>query len=346
MAGDALRTPLAHLRPARDPSPASFVAWTGSDAGEVRVDVGDGAAGRTASRTVVDPDVETRPPAHPDVSGLSVRPPGDGPHPGVLLLHGSSGALPGKYARALATHGYAVLAPQYFGAPGLPASLDGVPLSSVDRALSGLAGRPDVRDGRVGVVGLSRGVEAALLTAAARDGPTAVVGYAGSGLVATGLDADGRPTGRAAWTRDGDPVVPADALRRSRRAVSTASAACDSLGCAVDRLRDDDRVPPAAVPVERVEGPVALFSGARDALWDAGLRSAYAARRLAARDHGHDFCHVSYGRAGHVFHVPYADYSTLAGPRLGGSPAANATAAADSWVRALDYLGVPAGAGE
>jgi hypothetical protein len=157
--------------------------------------------------------------------------------------------------------------------------------------------------------------------------------------VAPGIGTDGRQRGaEAAWTRDGDPVASATAMRSVWTALRSARVACDATDCVLERLRSADGVDAVAVPVEAVAGPVALFTGGRDALWAAGPRSAYAVDRLARHDYPHPYCHVVYPAAGHVFATPYGDYSGATGPRLGGSPAANAAAAADAWVRTLDYL--------
>jgi dienelactone hydrolase len=51
--------------------------------------------------------------------GAWFLPPGDGPHPAVIVLGGSEGGLPVRSAAPLlASHGYATLALAYFGLPG------------------------------------------------------------------------------------------------------------------------------------------------------------------------------------------------------------------------------------
>ncbi|ODR80642.1 hypothetical protein BG842_03765 [Haladaptatus sp. W1] len=87
----------------------------------------------------------------------------------------------------LATHGYATLALQYFDAPGLPESLERIPLGYFDTAIRWLTSRPTVHDTGIGLLGISRGVEAALLTATGYDGPVAVIGYSGGGVVRHGV---------------------------------------------------------------------------------------------------------------------------------------------------------------
>ncbi|ODR81861.1 hypothetical protein BG842_25675 [Haladaptatus sp. W1] len=121
----------------------------------------------------------------------------------------------------LATHGYATLALQYFDAPGLPESLERIPLGYFDTAIRWLTSRPTVHDTGIGLLGISRGVEAALLTATGYDGPVAVIGYSGGGVVRHGV-AGVPPTryiDQPAWTRNGSPVANPDAIRATFDAI-------------------------------------------------------------------------------------------------------------------------------
>lgn len=97
----------------------------------------------------------------------------------------------------------------------------------------------------------------------------------------------------------------------------------------------------ASVPVEDVDGPVLLVRGRDDALWPSVVYSEVANWRLDHHDHNHPHEHVVYEDAGPVFPLPYLAYDgRLSRERYGGTPAGNARAAADAWVRTLDYLEV------
>lgn len=105
----------------------------------------------------------TRPIREDGLAGLLHTPAGPGPHPGVLLLGGSEGGVPDNgVAGLLASRGFAKLALAYFGADGLPGELVRIPLEYFGHAITWLSARPDVADGRVGVIGASRGGELAL----------------------------------------------------------------------------------------------------------------------------------------------------------------------------------------
>lgn len=334
------RMPLQPLRPVDDGTPNAFV---GNDRGgdlvaehEVTVEAsggGDVVASGACLRVNVAPDIEERRVPADDLVGRIALPDSDGPLPGVVVLHGSAANDLYAWSRRLATHGYAVLTLKYFDAYGLPETLDAIPLEYFDRAVEWFGARSAVDGDRIGFVGISRGVEAALLTAVNYDGSTAVVGYGGSGIASFGIDRLGGspeeglvdPAGwEAAWTRDGEPVATAEEVEYAIRNPSP---------------DDPEALGGAGIPVEDVEGPVLLHAGRDDRLWPAVAYSEYANNRL---DHfGVSYPHALYvyEGAGHAFHTPYGYYED---PRtnddLGGTPSTNARAAADSWVRTLEYL--------
>lgn len=334
------RMPLRHLRPVDDGTPNAFV---GTDRGgdlvaehEVTVEAaagGEVVASATGRRVTAAPDVEERRLPTDDLVGRIALPDSDGPLPGVVVLHGSAAFDLYAWSRRLATHGYAVLTLKYFDAYGLPETLDDIPLEYFDRAVEWLGGREAVDGDRIGFVGISRGVEAALLTAANYDGSTAVVGYGGSGIAFFGLNQlGGAGEGElvdaagweAAWTRNGEPIATAEEVQRAVRNVNP---------------DDPETLGGAGIPVEDVDGPVVLHASHDDRIWPAVAYSEYANARLEHFDVPHPHALFAYEGAGHAFYTPYGYYEVH--PELevfGGTPSANARAAADSWVRTLDYL--------
>lgn len=103
----------------------------------------------------------------------------------VILLGSSEGGVHEKDAQALAADGFTVLALAYFGAPGVPAVLRDVPLEYFFGAVDFLQARGH---SKIGVVGGSRGAEAALLLAAHDPRVSTVVSVVGSGVVTPGID--------------------------------------------------------------------------------------------------------------------------------------------------------------
>ena len=107
------------------------------------------------------------------LDGVFARADGDRPLRGVLALGGSDGGVPAYWARLLAAERFASLALAYFNTPNTQPALTEVPLERLERTLRWLREQPGVatNDGRVGVLGVSKGAELALLLAATFPGP-------------------------------------------------------------------------------------------------------------------------------------------------------------------------------
>jgi hypothetical protein len=202
----------------------------------------------------------------PGVWGLFARPAGDGPFPGVVCFGGSSGGLAAAaaWAPVLASHGFATLAIAYFGVPGLPGALVGIEVEVVERAAAWLLGRPDVRGGRVAVVGMSRGSELALLAGTLLDRVGAVVAFAPSGVSWSGYGPGG-PVDAPAWSFRGAPIPYLGGDATPPPGFRTAGPI--TLRPLFERaLQDADAVRAAEIPVERAAGPILLVSGEADAM--------------------------------------------------------------------------------
>src|SRR5436305_12381693 len=113
--------------------------------------------------------------ALPDL-GWGYSPPGDGPFPAILLLHGSEGKWSGwsyRNAALLAAHGFLAIPFGYSngGNSWNAGDIIDVPLDRTAEAMAALRAI-NLSGDRIGVYGVSRGAEHALLLAAllARDG--------------------------------------------------------------------------------------------------------------------------------------------------------------------------------
>ena len=124
----------------------------------------------------------------PPVWGILETPPTPGPHPGVVLLHGSSGwqtAYP-QIAKILADSGLVALAIDYYVETGSYSQADELKLwpvwqATVRNAVAYLQANPSVSGRPIGLVGYSLGAYLAVSVASSIPAVTVVVEFFGGG---------------------------------------------------------------------------------------------------------------------------------------------------------------------
>jgi dienelactone hydrolase len=285
--------------------------------------------------------------------GRLFLPPGRGPHPVVIILSGTGGGFDLDKAAALSRHGFATLALAYFGIPPLPDWLHRIPLDYFEAALAWLAALHDVDMQRIGVLGVSRGAELALLLGTKFPQIRAIVAYAPSSVAwaAGGRD---KTTGEIipSWTWRGEPVPFAPLplggfMLRSAIPVAIARRPVMFRNLFRAGLGNHEAIARATIPVEKIHGPIMLISGGDDHLWPAADMCAAILARLTDHLFPYGVEHLNYPRAGHMLRYPYLPTTSrqsrnkhLGNARFsfGGTPAADAEANADSWRRAIAFL--------
>lgn len=245
-------------------------------------------------------------------------PPGAPRRPAVLEFGGSEGGLDGQLlAASLASAGYPTLDLAYFRAPGLPSALRDISLEYFARALRWLGHQPGVSAGRVYVSGVSRGSEAALLLGV--HFPSLVHGVIASSP--SSLAFGSYPSNTAAWTYHGKPVPYSQSFSN------------------IVPIYD----PAAAIPVQRIRGPVLLDCGTDDHVWTSCAYAGNIQSRLNAAHDPYPHALYRYSGAGHfvgdlVAHQPGAILPATAGHGAGNTPLANANADARLWPRVLSFV--------
>jgi dienelactone hydrolase len=276
-----------------------------------------------------------------------------GPHPGVMVVSGSDGGQLDHAASLLAAHGYAVLSLGYFAVEDRPAGLHHIDLEYFEQALDWMAVQPEVEGDRIVVVGLSRGGELALQLGSMCPRVAGVVAGSPCGIRQAGISKKNSDFTKPAWMYGGTalPYVPARFnLRRFLQFYSVFVFRRPlRLRPVFERLlRKHHVVAAATIPVERIQGPVLLISGTADELWPSQRFAEMVMERLGDADHPYADEHVRYAGAGHFVCFPYALPSMPPMTRMspvpiftmdfGGTPAANAASARDSWPEILRFL--------
>lgn len=185
------------------------------------------------------------------------------PEIGVLVLSGSSGRIESERARLFAEQGMSALTIRWFGGPSGPKDPGEVPLETFIEAID-LLRAEGAR--RVGIVGLSKGAEAALLTAT-RDPRVDVVVALSPTAYVWGWSTVGEPQ-RSSWTWRGTPLafIPMDdawALERQHLEGPVAIRGW---------YEHSEHVFPeyyaaAAIPVEQTRAEIVLVAGGADEMW-------------------------------------------------------------------------------
>jgi dienelactone hydrolase len=256
--------------------------------------------------------------------GTLFLPPGNPPHPGILVLGGSEGGLPSRRAAWLASHGFAVLALAYFRYDDLPAELAGIPLEYFGRALNWMAQRPEIASSRLGIMGISRGAELALQLGSMFPAIKTVVAY--SPADARRPACCGFTSVPYAWTWNGNPLafVPLHGMSGH-----------------------SDMAMRAAIEVERIQGPVLLISGQADRVWESASMADAIMARLKRHGFAYDAEHLNYPHAGHAAGLPEivpAWQGRIVHPvsgrmtEMGGSPEGNIASSLDAIPKVIGFL--------
>ncbi len=308
-------------------------------------------AGQTFGSVVIErhlakPGVRCTAIAQDGIDGLLCDP-GDGRrHPGIIVLGGSEGGVGMTDAAVLlATHGFTAMSLAYFGAPGLPPTLQNIPVENFGKALKRMRARPETDPKFVAVFGVSRGAEAALEFAATYSDVSAVVARSPSYVRWEGATARQLPGGPI-WTWQGKPLtyVPIRIPLWFGAQYVWDSTLGDPIRQTPLFLHDLEvfgDTGSAEIPVENIHGPVLLLSGKDDQIWPSSLMAERIMQRLSR--HGHPYADqaLSYDAAGHW--IPL-EFLPTAGDRkklklmIGGTPEGTAAAQADGWPKILRFL--------
>ena len=253
---------------------------------------------RTGSRGVAPPEGVTRTDIRNDGLYAQLYTPKNatGRVPAVILIDGSTPGLDGVsvLAAAYAREGVAALALAYFGETGLPSALTNIRLEYFDTAFATLRARPEIDPAKIGVLGVSRGSEAAFHLAARNPEIRAVVAVGPSAVVWQGYDPATPEATVPAWTASGQPVpfLMADASLYDPNGPQAPMfvSALAKLGARTDVL----------LPIEQIGGPLLLMSGKDDQIWPSAAMAQSIEARLLNSGFAHDVETIVYAGSGHA----------------------------------------------
>jgi hypothetical protein len=256
------------------------------------------------------------------------RPTGASRAAAVILVGGSGGGIgwQDEIAGLLAKRGLVAMAVGYFAMDGLPKELEKIPLEYFDRAIHWLARQPSVDSTRLGIGGVSKGGELALLLASMHPELKAVAVFSPSGVVFQSI-AEGYPR-TSSWTFGGKevPFVPYGAVANPATTAEIYLAGIKDVS--------PDSLEAATIKVERIRGPILMLAGKADNLWASATLAELVAERLRAKRFAYPVESVGYADAGHLISSIRTDDVT----RRGGTVDGNAFAQRDGQTRFLEFF--------
>ncbi len=281
--------------------------------------------------------------------GTRCLPAATGRHPAILLLGGSEGGdTMGRTAAQWASRGYVASSVVYFGAPGLPQSLQNIPVETIGKAIASTLRRDDVDPDRLAILGVSKGGELALLTAALYPQIHAVVADVPSPFAWQGIPNAPNDAAVSSWTFGGKPLpyVPYTAAMGSAIGDAFGNRKPLDLRPAYDNaMQNSDAVSAAMFPLEKIAGPVLFLAADDDRVWDSVAQSDLGIRYLSEHKHPYADRSVHYPHAGHLFLFSTAARPMLQAPfgggieiLFGGTAVANVAARAAAWPTIVAFV--------
>lgn len=292
----------------------------------------------------------------PDVAKIDVRenglvgtlfiPPSQNPLPVIITLSGSNGGLGENRAKLLASNGFAVFALGYFGVDGLPSHLQNIPLEYFQNAFVWLKKQPQIDGSHIGLYGVSRGAELALVLGSVfpKDIQT-IVAVVPSSVVYGGLS----ETPVHAWIYRGKPILPfapVPSTDFTEGKGSTSDHPANTRQGFLDGMKEQKAFSAAAIQVENIRCPLLLISGGDDQMWPSKLFAEQIIQRLKKEHSKIQAEHLCYREAGHGINIPnlpiptpiyYHPVSKL-WFSMGGSREADAQASEDAWNKLVSFF--------
>ena len=205
----------------------------------------------------------------------------------ILMLGGSEGGKSWsrikKPLELLIQKGYSVLSLAYFKAGGLPGTLQEIPLEYFEKAFAWLSSQPGIVPDQYGIIGGSKGSEAALLLASRYFQIKVVIGFSPSSVVWQGIPGKRFEIGddvKSSWSYGGEGLTflsyPSTVNKRDLITLRLRK-------MHEQALQDSEGVNKAAIPVENIQGGILLISGEEDRLWPATPMSEEIISRLKSK---------------------------------------------------------------
>lgn len=265
--------------------------------------------------------------------------------PIIIVLGGSEGGSSGArgIAPRLAELGYAALSLPYYNPswtgeklPNLPQAFVDIPVDRLEQVKRWIDRQEGLNRHRVGIYGVSKGGEFAMLAGARFSWLRAVVGIVPSDVVWEGWGTSDGEGKRSSFAMRGKPLpfVPYRGMREAISALERGEQRTLVEPHLEGRRAEPERAAAGRIPVEQFRGAMLVAGGDLDATWPSGeMVRAIAERRAAAQL---QTVALSFARAGHG--LAGTGWSPMNFPRAKDTVVANAQAQRLIWTATQSFL--------
>ena len=218
----------------------------------------------------------------------------------MIVMSGSNGGMSITRTEALFYHknGIPSLALALFKTKQTGEFLDRVPVEYVENAIKWLK---EQGFQRIGIDGMSKGSEMALLSASMFSELSCVIARVPSYFVSEGLSGKGKskgPSGTSCWSYKGKelPYAP-----YNQRAFDMLKMFREERELHIIRFnRDKNVTPETIIPVEKIKAPILLLSSKNDEVWPSYEASLYIEKRLQEHEFVYPVKHIAYEHMSHA----------------------------------------------
>lgn len=224
----------------------------------------------------------------------------------VIVMSGSNGGM--KLTKQTADfyheNGIPALALALFATKGTQPYLDKVPVEYVECAIHWLKERGYKR---IGIDGMSKGSEMALVAASMFSDLSCVIVRVPSYFVSEGLVGNGKnkaPSGTSCWSYKGKEL--AYAPYKTRKFNILKMFIKEKEMHIITFNRDKDVIPDSIIPIEKMKAPILILSSKSDSVWPSYESGTYIEDKLAEIDYPYEHKHVAYENMSHALltHLP------------------------------------------
>ena len=218
----------------------------------------------------------------------------------IIVISGSNGGMGITRKEALFYHknGIPSLALALFKTKQTGEFLDRVPVDYVENAIKWLK---EQGYQRIGIDGMSKGSEMALLSASMFPKLSCVIARVPSYFVSEGLSGKGKskgPSGTSCWSYKGKEIPYA---AYNERKFDILKMFMEEKELHIIRFnRDKNVTPQTIIPVENIKAPILLLSSKNDEVWPSYESSLYIENRLKEKGFEYKVKHVAYDYLSHA----------------------------------------------